>query len=137
MSRNRMNDSALAVGSEFNRFVVVGLVATGVHFGMFLIGYHWIGLPSAALANIIAVVFGIATSFTGNRLFVFRHARGHPLGDAGRFLGLYGTVAFGHAAFLGGWTDLAGLDPHWGFLIATGIQVACTFLGNKYLVFVK
>jgi putative flippase GtrA len=57
--------------------------------------------------------------------------------QAMRFAGLYAGIAVLHAGFLLVWTDLSGLDYRLGFLLATGIQTALSYLGNRHLVFAK
>lgn len=120
---------------EFPRYIGNGLVATGVHFGVLSAALEWLHLPSAGAANLIAAACGIAVSFVGSRYFVFRGQQEPALRQAARFLLLYAAIACGHAAVLFVWTDLAGLDYRWGFLIATGLQVASSYWGNKVLVF--
>jgi len=40
-----------------------------------------------------------------------------------------------HGLVLFGWTDVMGFDYRVGFVLASGIQVALTYVGNKHLVF--
>jgi putative flippase GtrA len=121
--------------AEIARYVVNGLVATGVHYGVLSFCLEWLRLPSAGLANLAAAAFGITASFLGSRYFVFKR-RDEPIGrQASRFAALYVAFACLHALVLALWTDLAGLDYRWGFLLATGLQVVLSYWGNKRLVF--
>lgn len=130
-----MTNPVKALTGEFARYVLNGLFATIVHFIVFQFSLLVIGLPSAGLSNAIGAVFGISSSFLGSRYFVFGHCRGRWGYELSKFLLLYVTVAASHGIILFAWTDIGGLDPIPGFAVATVFQLACTFLGNKYLVF--
>jgi putative flippase GtrA len=121
--------------SELARYILNGLVATAVHYGVLTANLQVFDIPSAGLANMIAAFFGISSSFLGNRYFVFRGHQGRPLKQARQFLLLYGLIACLHGAVLYVWTDVFSLDYRLGFLIATLLQVALSYLGNKRLVF--
>lgn len=117
------------------RYIINGLVATAVHFGVLTFNLHVLGFQSAGLANLIAAVFGILTSFLGSRYFVFRASASPIAGQLLAFSTLYAALALAHGGFLFLWTDLAKLDYRVGFLLATAFQVAVSYLANKTLVF--
>ncbi|CAN5343574.1 hypothetical protein BH11PSE14_BH11PSE14_15350 [soil metagenome] len=117
------------------RFLVNGVVATAVHFSVLWLNLHVFGVPSFGLANLFAAVVGITTSFLGSRYFVFRAASAPMHHQAWKFGLLYGALALMHGAVLYAWSDRLGLDYRIGFVLATGIQVACSYFGNKRLVF--
>ena len=121
--------------AQVARYVVNGLVATAVHYGVLVFGLEVLRIPAAGLANLVAAVFGIATSFLGSRYFVFRRHDQPIAGQAAKFVALYAAIAVLHGLVLGVWTDWLGLDYRWGFVLATGLQVACSYWGNKRLVF--
>jgi putative flippase GtrA len=81
------------------RFLVNGLAATGVHYGVLSLLIEVARMKSAGLANGAAALFGIAASYLGSRYFVFGSgetvARTLP-----RFLLVYGAVACLHTAVL-------------------------------------
>lgn len=120
---------------QIARYVVNGLLATAVHFGVLSLCLELLRLPSAGIANLIAAGFGITASFFGSRHFVFRRPDEPIARQAARFGALYAAIAVLHALVLALWTDLLGLDYRWGFLLATGLQVALSYWGNKRLVF--
>ena len=97
------------------RYVVNGIVATAVHYAVLQFNLSVLRIPSAGLANLFAAVVGIATSFLGSLL--------------------YACIAVLHGTVLWLWTDLNHFDFHIGFLLATAVQVALSFWGNKALVF--
>lgn len=117
------------------RYIVNGLVATAVHFAILTFNLKVLEMPSAGVANFVAALCAICVSFLGSRHYVFRAAQGAVLRQAGYFVMLYILIAIGHGLILYLWTDRAGLDYRIGFLVATCFQVACSFLGNKLLVF--
>lgn len=121
--------------AEVCRYVLNGLLATAVHFGVLTVNLQYFEIPSAGLANMLAAVFGISSSFIGSRYFVFRNHEGGILGQARSFLVLYGLIACLHGLVLLGWTDICGFDYRWGFLVATFLQVMLSYWGNKQLVF--
>ncbi|MEO6103810.1 MAG: GtrA family protein [Pseudoxanthomonas sp.] len=117
------------------KFIINGLVATGVHFAVLWINLHWLGFRSAGLASFAAALVGISVSFLGNRYFVFNAAEAPALPQFGRFAALYAFAAVIHGATLYGWTDLSGLDYRAGFLLATAMQFAISYSGSQMLVF--
>jgi putative flippase GtrA len=120
---------------RFARFVANGLAATAIHFSVLYSLREFAEVPSAGLANFLAAVPGITASFLGNRFFVFRASHAPWGGQAGRFVALYAGCAVMHGLALYLWTDLAGLDYRVGFVLATGLQIAISYVGNRLLVF--
>lgn len=116
------------------RFILIGLLATGVHYGLLRLLVDVAHAPSAGLANGMAAVGGIATSYLGNRLFVFRHDGPHGVVLI-RFLAVYALVIGLHTGFMALWSDLLGWPLTIGFVLATGGSAVTTFLANKYFVF--
>lgn len=121
--------------AEIVRYVINGTAATGVHFGVLILCLEVIQIQSAAIANMIAAIFGISASFLGSRYFVFRSRQDPILSQAPKFAVLYASIAALHGAVLFVWTDVFGLDYRVGFLIATFLQVLLSYIGNKKLVF--
>jgi putative flippase GtrA len=117
------------------RFLINGLVATAIHYGVLHFNLQVLGLRSAGLSNLCAAVFGIAASFFGNRYFVFAATRGGFGGQAAKFVLVYAALACLHGMFLFLWTDIGGHDYRLGFLLATGLQVALSFSLNRMVVF--
>ncbi|MGI6655802.1 MAG: GtrA family protein [Desulfobulbus sp.] len=121
--------------AEISRYIINGLVATAVHYGVLNVNINFLEFKSAGLANLIAAIFGVITSFLGSRYFVFKRVEEGILQQALKFSGLYGSIAVLHGLLLWIWTDWMGLDYRLGFLIATGMQVLLSYMGNKFLVF--
>lgn len=120
---------------EVLRYGINGIVATGVHYAVLTFNLQVLAMPSAGLANLVAALFGISTSFFGSRYFVFRQTEEGVLAQAAKFGGLYAVFALVHGAVLFVWTDWMCYDYRLGFLLATAFQVAGSYLGNKFLIF--
>jgi putative flippase GtrA len=131
----QMRKMGLSQRSQAARYALNGLVATAVHDGALRLQMEALGAGSAARANFVAALCGIATSFVGSRWYVFRKLDEPVLRQMRDFGLLYGAIAVLHAGFLGLWTDRLGLDYTAGFGIALVMQVVGSFFGNKYLVF--
>lgn len=123
--------------SEIFRYAVNGLVATAVHFAVLTFNLKILGFASAGWANFCAALVGIVASFLGSRYFVYERTGKRLMAEAARFAGLYSAIAVLHGLVLTGWTDWLKLDYRLGFLLATGLQVSLSYLGNKFLVFKK
>lgn len=121
--------------AELGRFVINGVIATAVHYGVLSFNIRVLGIPSAGLANFFAAWFGIAASFVGSRFFVFRREQSPWLPQALRFLALYASIACLHGLLLFVWTDTFHLNYTVGFALATVLQTMLSYLGNKLLVF--
>jgi putative flippase GtrA len=121
--------------TEVVRYIVNGLMATGVHYGVLTLNIEIFNVPSAAIANMIAAFFGITASFLGSRYFVFRNHQGGLINQAMPFVFLYASIACLHGLVLFLWSDIYRLDYRTGFLIATILQVLFSYWGNKKLVF--
>lgn len=125
----------IPVRGQLLRYIVNGLLATALHFAILTFNLEVLRLPSAGVANFIAACIAISLSFFSSRHFVFRAAHAPMLPQAAAFGVLYSLLAVAHGVILYLWTDRAGFDYRIGFLLATGVQVACSFIGNKLLVF--
>lgn len=120
---------------EVLRYALNGAVATAIHFLVFIAAAAALGHGLHGVANGVGSAFGIAASFLGSRYFVFPHRRGDWRRELARFLPLYASLAVLNMLIMYLWSDLSGFNKEIGFVIATLIQVAATFFGNKYLVF--
>ena len=121
--------------AEIARYVVNGLLATGVHFSVLMLNIEVYDMQSAGLANMIAAIFGVTASFLGSRYFVFKKHQDPVLNQVMMFGILYASIACLHGLVLYGWADVYRLDYRIGFIMATILQVALSYWGNKFLVF--
>lgn len=121
--------------AQLARYIINGLLATALHFAILTFNLKVLHIPSAGLANLIAASIAITVSFFSSRHFVFRAAHAPVLRQALAFGVLYALLAIAHGVILYLWTDRAGFDYRIGFLLATCVQVAGSYLGNRLVVF--
>lgn len=124
-----------ALGGQLVRYLINGVVATVVHYSVLRFNIEVLHIPLAGIANAIAAVFGITVSFLGSRYFVFRGQQGSVVKQGSLFLLVYAAIAVLHALVMYVWADRLGYDYRIGFLLATGMQMAFSFLANKFVVF--
>lgn len=119
------------------RYVINGVAATAVHYSVLTFNLKVLDMQSAGVANLLAAVVGIGTSFLGSRYYVFRKTDAFIVHQASKFVLLYVVIACLHGVVLYEWTDIWHLDYRIGFLIATVMQALLSYWGNKILVFNK
>jgi len=117
------------------RYIVNGLVATAVHFLVLTFNLKVLEWNSAGVANLIAALFGISVSFLGSRYYVFNGSLEPLVKQLYRFMLLYAAIAILHGLLMYVWVDVYLQNYVIGFVIATFMQVACSYIGNKVLVF--
>ena len=121
---------------EHIRFAINGLIASGIHFFVLSLSIVLFEVSSAAMASVLASTFGIASSFFGNRHFVFSSGKsGTILSQLKRFLPLYLSMFVLHSSLLFTLTDLQEFDYRFSFLVATSVQAIVSYFCNKNLVF--
>ncbi|MDD3769164.1 MAG: GtrA family protein [Sulfuricurvum sp.] len=121
--------------AEVLRYIINGLTATAVHYGVLNFNLLVLGFESAGMANMVAACFGITASFLGSRYYVYRGHTNSLSSQVVRFGLLYTFIALLHGAILYIWTDIYELNYHIGFVIATFVQMSFSYFGNKVLVF--
>lgn len=126
---------ARGLSGESLRYFANGVVATLVHYLVLRTAVDGIGIGSAGLANLLGSAAGIATSYAGNRHFVYRQTQTPILTQGTRFVLLYAALALMHGGVMYVWTDRLGLNYQAGFLLTVTIQVVMGYFGNKHLVF--
>ena len=114
---------------QFVRFVVVGVVNTGFAYGAYVL-FVWLGLGYAT-ANLLALILGIAFSFTTQGRLVFKETSKRRLW---RFILVWAVIYLVNTA-------LIGLFISWGFnayvagAMALPINTALSYVAQKYFVF--
>ena len=126
---------AALLAQQSVRYLINGLAATAVHFAVLTFNLKVLGWGSAGIANLVAAVFGITASFLGSRYFVFRGSQEPLFKQVYRFIFLYAAIALLHGALMYVWADRYHLNYIAGFVVATGMQVLCSYWGNKRMVF--
>jgi len=117
------------------RYVINGLVATGVHFAVLSLLVEVVHVPSKGVANLLAAAVAIVSSFLGNRYFVFAATQARTSGQLWRFVLLYAAIALLNGGLMALWSDLLKFDYRVGFVLISIVQFILSFLGNRLLVF--
>jgi len=117
------------------RYVINGLVATGVHFAVLSLLVEVVHVPSKGVANLLAAAVAIVASFLGNRFFVFAATQARASKQLWRFVLLYAAIALLNGGLMALWSDLLKFDYRIGFVLISVIQFILSFLGNRLLVF--
>jgi putative flippase GtrA len=124
----------------FLKFTLNGLLATFVHYvSMLLISNYVIAIYSIAYG--IAAIFGILTSFLGNKFLVFTNSNQDSFKNNGTskqlrsFLLLYGLIMLICSILMGVLSDLLHINYKLSFMISLGVQTLLSFFGNKNYVF--
>ena len=126
---------AALLAQQSVRYLINGLAATVVHFAVLTFNLKVLDWDSAGIANLVAAVFGITASFLGSRYFVFQGSAEPLFKQVYRFIFLYAAIALLHGALMYVWADHYNLNYVAGFVVATGMQVLCSYWGNKRMVF--
>ena len=126
---------AALLAQQSVRYLINGLAATAVHFAVLTFNLKVLDWGSAGVANFVAAVLGSTASFLGGRYFVFQGSRERLLKQIYRFIFLYSALALLHGALMYVWADYYHLNYVAGFIVATGMQVLCSYWGNKRMVF--
>jgi putative flippase GtrA len=114
---------------EFARFLVVGLVNTGVGYGVYLLALQWLGYE---LAYAAAYVVGIVFAYLLNSLFVFRSPM--RLRTALRYPFVYLAQYLFGSVLLYAMIAWLGFDRRWAALIALILSVPVSFLLNRVVL---
>lgn len=120
---------------EIIRYIINGLLATAIHFSVLTLNINVFAFHSAGVANMVAALFGISASFIGSRYFVYRNHTKSFGNHAIRFGLFYASIALLHGLVLYLWSDIYHHSYQIGFVLATLLQVALSYIGNKVLVF--
>ena len=120
---------------EFSKYTVNGILATAIHYFVLTFSLKVMGMPSAALASVLASGIAITSSYIGNRFFVFRSVSDQILRQYIKFFWIYCLIATIHGTVLFITTDWLKYDYRVGFFIAVIIQVFLGYVGNKKLIF--
>jgi len=124
-----------AAAARLLRYVLNGLLATGVHYLVLSVLINSLAVRPIGLANLVAAITGTAASFVGNRRFVFKTVNAPVQKQAIHFALLYAILAVIHSACMYLWCDILNRDYQVGFLLATGLQFLLSYIFNSRLVF--
>jgi putative flippase GtrA len=124
-----------ALGLQYGRFAVVGLIATLVHVLVYAASIEW-WKQTALAGNALGFALGVNVSFLGHRAWTFADMR---VSRAGRSLARFWIVAlFGFALnslFVHLVTGTAKLGYGWAIPLIAGVTPIVTFVLSKRWVF--
>ena len=98
---------AALLAQQSVRYLINGLAATAVHFAVLTFNLQVLGWGS--VEPLLKQIY--------------------------RFIFLYTAIALLHGALMYVWADHYRLNYIAGFVVATGMQVLCSYWGNKRMVF--
>ncbi len=119
------------MGAQLLRFLIVGLVNTGVGYSLYAVAiFLGLAIPAAvAVAMILGVLFNYVTTGT----FVFQSDRSAR--ELAMFVSVY-LVIYALQTVSITWLDgNTALDAYTAGLIGTGIGAAISFVAFKFIVF--
>ncbi|HYN55504.1 MAG TPA: GtrA family protein [Methylotenera sp.] len=116
------------------RFLLNGLVATAVNYGVLVILIEYVGIRYTGFASLLSAIAGISISFIGNRVFVFR-SKAPIVMELIRFKMVYVGTALFQALCMALWSDMLSLNYTLGFVTVTAISVFVSYFSNRSFVF--
>lgn len=119
------------------RYAINGLFATLIHYLVLVVNIEILLMNFAAIANLIASIFGICFSFIGNKFFVFKDKKSELTSQFLTFTFLYLSIAIIHGVTMFFWADIFQYDYRIGFILASLIQFILSYFGNRFIVFKK
>lgn len=117
--------------SQFLRFILIGIANTTFSYGIYVI-MLFVGL-SYALANLVALIFGILFSFKTQSRLVFQSNNDLLLG---RFVFLWAVIYLATITLIGQLIAL-GLDSYTAGALAVPFSTLLSYFGQKFFVFGK
>lgn len=119
------------LNTQFWRFIAIGVVNTGFSYSIYafslFLGFKY------AIANLLALSFGILFSFKTQGRFVFRNSDNRLFG---RFLLGWAVIYLATITLIGQLIGL-GLDAYVAGALALPFSTALSYLTQKYFVFQK
>ena len=107
---------------SFRAFIIVGLIATLIHYVVLKLLMGGDSAMPLILANILGYCSALIVSYTGNRYFVFEAKRGHLNGFAVLVVGYLIVLAI-HTGIIVGLTDGAIMETMNSWLAPFGGQL--------------
>ncbi|MES9967875.1 MAG: GtrA family protein [Sedimenticola sp.] len=119
--------------SRGSRFALVGILATLVHYLVIVMLVDLLGWMGPTPATVVGSIFGIATAYAGNYLYVFGLSDRKHDHYAPRFVFTYLSVMAIHAGMMYLFADILGLRYEYGFVVATLFSATTTFIANHFV----
>ena len=116
-----------------SRFSLVGILATLTYFSL-ANGFIWLDVMPPAMASVVAYLMAIPVSFFGQSRFTFR-VTSNTQGQFIRFCALNGCgllISYGSVRLA---TDVLGVKPFWGTVVASVTVPLLSYFVMKFWVF--
>ena len=120
-------------GRSFVRFVLVGILNTGVGLALIFVAKGLFGWGDLA-ANVFGYAVGLAVSFLLNRNWSFEH-RGAVSPALLRFLAVFLAAYSSNLVTLFGLIDLLGMNAYVAQALAVIPYTLLFYLGSRWFVF--
>jgi putative flippase GtrA len=114
---------------QLAKFCVVGASGYAVNLGVYATLLHVAGLQYL-LAAVCSFLVAVTNNYTWNRLWTFRHQRGHLIFQGMRFLAVSTVALAANLAFLGALVAL-GLPKLPAQALAIALVTPWNFVANK------
>lgn len=119
---------------QFIRFIFIGVLNTGIDFGIYLILTRIFNVPFV-VATVIAVAIATLIAYLAHKKVTFRNTDPHSTSKLTKFF----SVSFGgllmnaSIVFLG--TQILGIYDIYVKIVATGVVMFWSFFMHKYWTF--
>ena len=115
---------------QLAKFCIVGASGYVINLAVFATLVHWAGMHYI-LAAVCSFLVAVTNNYIWNRLWTFRHQRGHVAYQGLRFL-VVAVLAYGaNVLLLTGLVEVAGVDEIVAQAIAIVLVTPLNFIGNK------
>ena len=119
--------------NQLIRFILVGIVNTGIGYGIIFGCMYWVGL-SPELSNVIGYMIGLVASYLLHRSYTFRSTQQRRTEFINFFI-VFLIAYFANLATLIVLVRAAGVYAGLSQVIAGAVYVGTSYLLNKYYVF--
>lgn len=119
---------------QFKNFAIVGLVSTGVNYGLFFLMLHLLGV-GYILASALGFIVGIFVSYGLNSIYTFES---HTENKKKEFSGYAAICIFSlilSLCALWFFVEILGINPLIGNILAIGVSTFSNFFGLKLFLY--
>lgn len=119
---------------QFVKFALVGIFNTGIHYGIFLVLFHLLGIHYL-ISSAVGYCCGLVNSFIWNKLWTFQTTSSLNSTELIRF-GLVNIASLlVNLGSLKCFVAYASMSPEFAQFLAIGLSMTVNFLSNYYWTF--
>lgn len=123
-----------ATAIQFIRFCLIGLLNTGIHYGVFLLLLRLAGIHYL-VATVVGYCCGVINSYCMNRTWTFQGAASQRHREFAKFFWV-NTVSLGvNVVALKVSVAYLYIPEEFALILAIGVSTVTNFLGNKFWTF--